>query len=147
MSESMLNTEPEYIQVAVGLVFDAQYRILIGCRAGSDIYTGKWEFPGGKIMARETVADAIKRELQEEVGIVVNRVTPYMNFTYDYPDRNVALNFMMVDDYQGQPTALEHQSIRWANISQLGEIDMLTANRKVVEKLMGDNNFGLQGRL
>ena len=147
MSESMLNTELEYIQVAVGIVFDAQHRILIGCRAGSDIYTGKWEFPGGKIMARETVADAIKRELQEEVGIVVKRVTPYMSFTYDYPDRKVALNFMIVDKYQGQPTALGHQSIRWANISQLSEIDMLTANRKVVEKLMNDNRFGVRERL
>lgn len=131
----MPNIEPDRILVAVGLVFDEESRVLIGRRTYPDQYFGKWEFPGGKIREGESASEALQRELKEEVGISVIRSTPFCSFAYDYPDRKVMLNFRMVVDYGGTPSALEQQDLRWVEISNLSGMDMLAPNVKVIERL------------
>lgn len=134
-SESMLSIEPDRIMVAVGLIFDENNRVLLGRRTHPDRYFGKWEFPGGKIRAGESVTEALHRELREEVGISVIRSTPFVSFAYDYPDRKVMLEFRLVVDYDGKPSALEQQDLRWVEISKLSRMDMLAPNVKVIEQL------------
>ncbi len=131
----MQNIEADRIPVAVGLVFDPAKRVLIGCRTQPDRYFGKWEFPGGKIKYGETAAEALNRELREEVGISVNNSTQFISFAYDYPDRKVMLNFRLVYDYDGQPEACEAQDLRWVEIASLSGIDMLAPNVKVIARL------------
>lgn len=131
----MLNTEPDRIRVAVGLIFDETNRILLGRRVRRDLYFGKWEFPGGKIKAGESTAEALQRELREEIGISVIRSTPFVSFAYDYPDRKVMLDFRLVVEFDGRPDALEQQELRWVEISKLGRMDMLAPNARVIERL------------
>ena len=131
----MPNTEADRIPVAVGLVLDRQRRVLIGCRTVQDRYFGQWEFPGGKIESHETVAEALRRELNEELGISVKSSTPFDRFSYDYPDRKVMLNFELVDDYNGEPSGCEQQELRWVEIGQLDKFDMLAPNVRVIKQL------------
>ncbi len=136
MYESMPNIEADdRIPVAVGLVFDHRRRVLIGCRTVRDRYFGKWEFPGGKIRADETVEQALYRELNEELGICVIGSAPFDSFSYDYPDRKVMLDFHLVNDYIGEPSAREQQDLCWVEIERLREYDMLAPNIRVIDQL------------
>ena len=131
----MLTTEVDRIQVAVGIVYDDQGRILIGQRTVPDLYFGKWEFPGGKIRTNESADQALKRELAEEIGIQVRHCDPFLEFPFDYKDRKVQLNFRIVRDYDGIPQACEAQALMWVVPSSLHEIDMLEANTIVIEEI------------
>ena len=131
----MRTTEPDRIAVAVGVVCDDKGRVLIGRRTVKDRYYRKWEFPGGKILSDETVVQALKRELNEEIGIRVKRSTPFLTFPYDYADRKVLLIFHLVRDYEGIPNSCENQELKWVRPSSLCEFDMLEANTVVIQEL------------
>ncbi len=131
----MQSIEPERIAVAVGLIFDSENNILIGQRTTPDTYEGKWEFPGGKIESFESAAEALRRELWEEIGISVVQTVRFMTFEYDYPDRKVLLYFRLVERYEGIPIAREQQNLRWVQLSRLEEFDMLAPNISVIEAL------------
>ena len=131
----MQNTEPERVPVAVGLVFDLEGRVLIGKRNAADRYNGKWEFPGGKIEEYETESEALRRELFEELGIRVIDCEPFMSFPFNYPDRNVLLNFRVVKEYEGKEHSREQQQICWVDVDQLVQFDMLPPNVRVIEEL------------
>ena len=132
---SMQNIVAERISVVVGLIFDADRRILIGQRTSPEMYKGMWEFPGGKIKPFESDAEALDRELLEEIGISVNRSVSFMSFAYDYPDRSVLLKFRMVDEFEGEPEPCERQVLQWVEFSKLSKFDMLPPNIIVIEKL------------
>ncbi|MDE0309911.1 MAG: 8-oxo-dGTP diphosphatase MutT [Acidiferrobacterales bacterium] len=131
----MQNIEPERIAVAVGLILDSENKILIGQRTVQDAYLGKWEFPGGKIEPAESADEALHRELWEEIGISVIDTVHFMTFEYDYPDRKVLLDFRLVSHYDGTPVAREQQNLRWVQLAQLGDFDMLAPNVCVIEAL------------
>ncbi len=130
----MRNTEVDRIPVVVGLIFDVQWRVLIGRRTVRDEYFGKWEFPGGKVESGETESAALVRELHEELGIQVVSSTPFDSFPYDYPERRVMLYFRMVR-YEGRPQGLEQQQLRWIEVERLNEMDMLAPNVRVIGRL------------
>ena len=94
-----------------------------------------WEFPGGKIDTGETSSDALKRELSEELGIVVTAAQPFMELHHEYPDRTVDLEFFLIDDWQGEPHGLEGQRIRWLAPDELRADELLPADEPVVERL------------
>ncbi len=131
----MQSIEAERIAVAVGLIFDSENNILIGQRTAPDTYEGKWEFPGGKIESFESAAEALRRELWEEIGISVIQTVQFMTFEYDYPDRKVLLCFRLVERYEGIPIAREQQNLQWVQLSRLGEFDMLAPSIPVIEAL------------
>ncbi|RPI48290.1 MAG: NUDIX domain-containing protein, partial [Chloroflexi bacterium] len=63
---------------------------------------GRWEFPGGKRDANETEAEALRRELTEELGIDVQEAQPMMRLTFNYAERRVELSMWLVDRYDGE---------------------------------------------
>ena len=74
------------LQVAVGVIKNADGRILISLRDKSLHQGGLWEFPGGKIESGETPEQALARELNEELAITVIASTPLINIKHQYPD-------------------------------------------------------------
>jgi 8-oxo-dGTP diphosphatase len=107
------------IDVAVGVLFDARGYVLLAQRPEGKAYAGWWEFPGGKIEAGESVDDALARELQEELGITVERSTPWMIRRHVYEHAHVRLWFRRVDaqlgHWHGPAFGREGQNLKWWN--------------------------------
>jgi len=96
---------------------------------------GKWEFPGGKVEQGESVAQALHRELQEEIAIDVLSCSPLTKISHDYGDKQVILEAFIVDNFQGEPIAQEGQQQQWFSVRELGELDFPAANVAIVTKL------------
>ena len=104
------------VDVAVGVLVRPDGAFLLTSRPAGKVYAGYWEFPGGKLEAGETVADALRRELQEEIGITVGEVHPWQVELVDYPHALVRLNFCKVFDWQGALQMRENQSFAWQHL-------------------------------
>lgn len=122
------------VHVAVGVVV-AQGQVFLTKRHLNAHQGGKWEFPGGKVEQGETVAQALHRELQEEIAINILSCTPLLTIHHDYLDKEVLLDVFVVDNFQGEPSAQEGQEQGWFTIEQLSEINFPEANIAIVEKL------------
>ncbi|MFG6448528.1 NUDIX domain-containing protein [Roseateles sp. BYS180W] len=114
-------TERIPVDVAVGVLLrrDAQGReqsFLLTTRPPGKVYAGHWEFPGGKIEAGETLEQALRRELQEELGITIEQVHPWKVDVMDYPHARVRLHFCKVYDWQGDLQMLEGQQFAWQSL-------------------------------
>ncbi len=124
------------IMVVAGIIGDAQGRVLIAKRSARSHQGNKWEFPGGKVVAGETAATALGRELREELGITVVKHLPYQCVSHDYGDRLVSLNFFLVQRYLGDPFGCEGQPLRWVKYRQLQDYSFPTANMAVIKSLL-----------
>ena len=99
----------------------------------------KWEFPGGKVEAGETVAAALARELEEELAITVTQAEPFMVLQHAYPERQVTLDIWLVTEFSGVPRGMEGQPLQWVNIADLTTITLPAANQPIVERLQQRN--------
>jgi len=126
----------DHFHVAAGILRDRIGRVLITERLCDGPFNGLWEFPGGKIAKGESAPVALQRELVEELGIDATEMTPYMQLHHEYPDRTVDLEFFLVTAWQGDPSGLEGQGIRWINPSDLDPEILLPADAPVVEQLL-----------
>jgi 8-oxo-dGTP diphosphatase len=101
------------VDVAVGVLVDAEGRFLLTSRPEGKVYSGYWEFPGGKLEAGETVEQALRRELVEEIGVVIGAVHPWRTELFDYPHALVRLNFCKVFEWTGEFEMRERQRMAW----------------------------------
>jgi 8-oxo-dGTP diphosphatase len=101
------------VEVAVGMLIQADGQFLLTSRPAGKVYEGYWEFPGGKIEAGETVEQALRRELQEEIGVTIGSAQPWRIELVDYPHALVRLNFCKVFDWQGTLVMKEGQRHAW----------------------------------
>ncbi len=123
------------IHVLAGALFDSAGRVLIAQRPAGKHMAGKWEFPGGKRAANEAPFEALRRELQEELGVEVVHAQPLIDYEYTYSDRVVLLDLWCVTGYSGEPQSLEGQRLAWVRVQELGEVDLLEADRPMVQAL------------
>lgn len=134
-------------EAAVGIIQRDNGMVLLGERPAGKPWEGYWEFPGGKVESNETPAQALKRELQEELGIIVTRFHSWITRTYNYearydqagklvtPAKTVKLHFFIVVDWQGDPVGLEEQQLSWQNPEKLTVGPMLPANTPILTAL------------
>jgi 8-oxo-dGTP diphosphatase len=104
------------VQVAVGVLVRADGAFLLTSRPVGKTYAGYWEFPGGKLEIGETVEQALRRELHEELGITVQDCTRWKIERIDYPHALVELNFCKVSQWAGELQMLEAQSFAWQQL-------------------------------
>ena len=104
------------VEVAVGVLIDPHGHFLLTSRPLGKVYAGYWEFPGGKLEAGETVAQALARELHEELGINIGAAHPWKVEMVDYPHALVRLNFCKVFDWRGELQMREAQSFAWQTL-------------------------------
>ena len=96
----------------------------------------KWEFPGGKIEEGEQPRDALRRELEEELGIEANIGNQVARIHHEYPNGGaVELRFFEVRDYQGKIENRIFREVRWVERSKLSELDFLEADLTLVRDL------------
>lgn len=104
------------VDVAVGVLIDRDGRFLLTSRPQGKVYAGYWEFPGGKLEPGETVEQALRRELHEELGIVIGAVQRWRSELYDYPHALVRLHFCKVHEWTGRFEMRERQDMRWQTL-------------------------------
>ena len=104
------------VDVAVGVLIDAQGRFLLTSRPVGKVYAGYWEFPGGKLEAGESVEAALRRELHEELGITIGHAEPWKIDLMDYPHARVRLHFCKVFDWSGAFEMREQQAMAWQDL-------------------------------
>ena len=109
-------TERVPVDVAVGVLIDAAGRFLLTSRPAGKVYAGYWEFPGGKVESGETIEQALRRELQEELGIAIGPAQPWQVELVDYPHALVRLHFCKVFAWQGDFEMREGQAMAWQTL-------------------------------
>ena len=109
------------VEVAVGELVErdaqgAEGRFLLTSRPPGKVYEGYWEFPGGKLEAGETVDQALRRELIEELGITIGATHPWKIEIFDYPHALVRLHFCKVYEWSGEFEMREGQTMAWQTL-------------------------------
>lgn len=122
------------IPVVAGVLLNGK-KILMAKRPEGKPYSGYWELPGGKIDVNELSRAAIKRELQEELGITVREAYFWFNHCYDYPDKSVSIDLWKIIQYEGIPFGKENQVLHWATSNEISRLRLLEGNIPLVEKL------------
>ncbi|MBC7940011.1 MAG: NUDIX domain-containing protein [Chitinophagaceae bacterium] len=104
------------MDVAVGVLIDGAGNFLLTSRPAGKVYAGYWEFPGGKFESGESLEQALRRELHEELGIRVAAVQPWQQELVDYPHARVRLHFCKVFAWQGDFEMREGQQMAWQTL-------------------------------
>lgn len=123
------------IRVVVGLIKRAD-TLLVAQRPPDKPYSGYWEFPGGKIEAAETGLEALKRELQEELGIDVLQAEHCFDHQHRYPDKSVFLEIWKVTELNGEPHGKENQNLHWATKEDLHKLRLLEGNLAIMDEII-----------
>lgn len=133
----MSETRRPVTEVAAGILLDRQQRYLMGQRPVGKPYEGYWEFPGGKIEPGETIFQALKRELHEELGIEIHASEELMLIEHDYPHAHVRIHVSIIREWTGQPTGCENQALSWQELAgeQLTVEPLLPAAKPMIERL------------
>ena len=123
------------LHVVVGVVQNADLKLLLQQRLAHQLGAGKWEFPGGKVAPGESAEQALRRELAEELGIRVHTAPHLLNLAFDYTHARVWLQVFSVRRFTGEVWGKEGQSIRWLEIDAVRELDCLAAVYDLLEAL------------
>ncbi len=109
------------VDVAVGVLIERlpdgrEGRFLLTSRPLGKVYAHHWEFPGGKLEAGESVEQALRRELREELGVEIGAVLPWKIEMVDYSHALVRLHFCKVFEWRGEFQMLERQQMAWQDL-------------------------------
>jgi 8-oxo-dGTP diphosphatase len=104
------------VDVAVGVLIRPDGQFLLTSRPEGKVFAGYWEFPGGKVEAGESVEQALRRELHEELGITIGAAHPWQVELMDYPHARVRLHFCRVYEWSGEFEMRERQQMAWESL-------------------------------
>lgn len=113
------------VQVAVGILVDDEGMLLVQQRQAGTACAGQWEFPGGKLEAGESPQQALRRELQEELGIDNLSLEWLTRLDHEYEHAHVSLHTYVVEQWAGEVRGLEGQDIAWKPAADLRDVDLL----------------------
>lgn len=133
------------VHVAVGVIVNADSKILIAKRPLSAHQGGLWEFPGGKVDAGETIEQALVRELHEELAIDVLTSQPLIQIRHHYPDKSVLLNVHKITQFLGVPIGNEGQPIQWVDAKELNNFEFPAANRPIISAINLPEKYAVTG--
>jgi 8-oxo-dGTP diphosphatase len=136
--ETAIPAEPEKPRpraVVAALILRGKEVFICQRKAGTAMGL-QWEFPGGKIEPGETPEEALRRELQEELGIEA-KIGPYIaEVQHNYRNgSSIHLRFFAVHRFEGEIQNLIFQDIHWAELRDLPAYNFLAADRKFIRDL------------
>jgi len=120
--------------VVVAAVIERDDCFLLTLRPPNTDLAGLWEFPGGKCMPTETHAEALRRELYEELDIVGDVGECLHTVTHAYPDRSVELHFYACG-FEGDPKPMIGQGMEWVSRARLRELPFPEADAELIARL------------
>jgi mutator protein MutT len=118
--------EEEFTRV-VAAVIEQEGRLLLCRRPTGKRHAGLWEFPGGKLLPGESIPDAVRRELAEELAVEVLAVGGLL-FERQDPGSPFVVEFYPVE-IAGEPIALEHEALIWVKPEDLAGMDLAPSDR------------------
>ena len=127
------------VEVAVAILLRKNERgteFLLAQRPPGKVYAGYWEFPGGKVEAGETLREALVREIQEELGVTIDRAWPWLSCQFTYPHATVRLKFFRASSWHGDIAPIEHSGFAWVKIGDAAPVaPVLPANGPILRAL------------
>ena len=122
------------IQVVAAIIHrDGAY---FATQRGYGEFEGLWEFPGGKIEPGESRDVALKREIQEELGVDIVIEDLICTTEYDYPSFHLTMHCYLCSVASGDIELREHKSARWLTAETLDSVEWLPADKEVIDKLI-----------
>ncbi len=131
------------IEVAAAVIENDCGDFLLAQRPVGKVYAGNWEFPGGKVEPGELAAEALKRELHEELGIDVDVAYPWLTREFDYAHASVTLRFFRVLAWRGEPHGREQQQFVWQSKGNVTVAPVLPANGPILRALELPQAYGI----
>ena len=101
---------------------------------------GLWEFPGGKVDDREAPADALVRELREELGVAAGIERPITFAVHEEQGLRILLLFYAARILDGEPKGKEGQAVAWVPVAELASYPTPPADAELVRRLVGGEN-------
>lgn len=129
-----MDTEQTICKVAAAVI-EKDGKILIAQRSLKDVFGGLWEFPGGKVELGETLEEALKRELYEELEIVAEIGSFLCNSLFVYKNRNMEMNVFNIISFTGELRCHVHQDVRWVTREELRDYSFTQPDYSVIELL------------
>ena len=126
------------VNVVGAIIQNENKDILCALRSPEMSLPNYWEFPGGKIEQDEAPEEALKREIQEELGCEIEVFNKVENTTYEYNKIIVQLHTYKSKIAIGIPKAKEHAELKWVPTSLLHELEWAPADIPAVDKLLSD---------
>ena len=120
--------------VVVAAIIERDNTFLLTERPGGTHLAGHWEFPGGKVAAYETHAEALRREVFEELDAVVDVGELAHTVTHAYPEKTVQLFFYRCA-LRGEPKPMMGQQMRWVHKRELARLPFPDADRELITLL------------
>lgn len=130
-------------EVAAAVITRCDGSFLLGQRPTGAVYSGYWEFPGGKVERNETPRSALLRELEEELGITAVRFYPWITREFPYPHAYVRLHFFRVVEWRGQIQDHIHSALSWQTADNPSVGPMLPANAPILRALALPDLYGI----
>ena len=127
--------------IVVAAVIEQHDAFLLTRRPDGVHLAGLWEFPGGKIDPAETHADALRREMREELDTDVEIGELVFDVRHAYPDRSVTLYFYRCA-LKGEPRPLLGQEMRWVPRAELASLGFPPADEELIRLLTGPEPAG-----
>mgnify|MGYP005810049663 CR=1 FL=1 len=120
------------LHVVAAVIRGEDGTILLARRPAHLHQGGLWEFPGGKVEGSEAPRAALRRELEEELGIRAANASPLIQIFHRYPEREVFLEVFEVTHWRGDPYGREGQMLRWVAPEALDAHAFPAANLPIV---------------
>ena len=121
------------IEVVAAIIYkDGTY---FATQRGYGEFEGLWEFPGGKIEPGESREDALKREIEEELGIDITIDKFLCTTDYDYPSFHLTMHCYLCSIEAGEIVLREHKSAHWLRPKELGCVEWLPADKDIISRL------------
>lgn len=125
------------VRVAAAVIRDRKRHgdSIFATARGYGEYKGRWEFPGGKIETGETSAEALGREIREELNTTVAVGDLIRTIEYDYPGFHLSMDCFWAEIVEGNLELKEAEDARWLAEDELDEVDWLPADRALIESI------------
>ena len=130
----MPKRQPRIVHVAIAVI-ERRGEVLICRRRARDSFGGYWEFPGGKREAGESWSDCLRRELKEELGVRVMRVSPAGRLYHRLRRREAFFRVFRCRLNGGRPRPLAAQAVRWVPLARLARYRFPPANAPLIRRL------------
>jgi mutator protein MutT len=122
------------VDVVAAVIRDPRGRLFIGQRPAHKRHGGLWEFPGGKVDPGESLAEAVARELREELRLTATWVAPAPLYARRDPGHPFRILFVEADAV-GEPELLEHQAVAWIPVPPPGSYSLAPSDAAFVAAL------------